>query len=88
MIVTNFRPKTSYLVVKKVSPNATAQTGFQVEENDDDFVIYAQVVTSSSSIYKPNDVVVFELVDSQSFRDGAEEYNFIHEDAILGTYTL
>jgi co-chaperonin GroES (HSP10) len=81
-----FSPRTGFIVTKKeVSRNTTA-TGLEVEENSDDFLVYAEVVVSGSSAYVPGDTVVYHVLDSQSFRDGADTYNVVQEGDVLGTY--
>ena len=87
MRVGQFVPVTGYVVTKKEDAGAAYASGFQIEENTDDFLVHAEVVVSSSSAYATGTCVVYHVLESQSFRDGADIYNLVNESDILGVYT-
>ncbi len=84
MRTSNIVPRTGYLITKK--EETVTKEGLEYEENTDDFLVYAQVVVSSSLNYSKGEFVIYHVIEAQEFGDGSLIYNFIHEDNILGTY--
>ena len=61
-------------------------SGILLEENTDDYVVHAKVVSSSSKLYKVDTNIIFHILDSESLRDGAKSYSLVHEDKVKGVY--
>jgi co-chaperonin GroES (HSP10) len=86
MKVSAFKPSPGYLVTKQEAEEVTSKSGFVTNENTDDFLVNGQVVSSADSRYNIKDVVVFHVIDVESFRDGSDTYYLVHADNIRGTY--
>jgi len=85
MKIDRIAPVKKFLIVKKEVDDAETASGFQVEENSDDFLVHGIVVHGTAD-FVPGTDVVFEAVYAQALRDGADEYLVIHEDDIIATY--
>jgi co-chaperonin GroES (HSP10) len=83
-------PREGYFVTKQY-PQTRKQdkTNFEVEENTDDFTVFAEVVHANPkklSTISKGDNIIFQPLEAQPFRDGDEVYYFIKEKYVLGTY--
>jgi len=87
MDVTKFVPKKGLLIVKSPVKDLKTESGFEVEENTDDFLVYAEVVASDDSNYSVGSFVVLHTLYTQEFRDGADVYMVVEIEDVLGTYT-
>lgn len=85
MNVQSFKPKAGYLVVQRSVPDEPSSSALQIEENTDDFLVTARVISDLSVLYPRNTEVVFEELFAQAFRDGSTVYYLIREDDIVGT---
>lgn len=86
MKVENFIPREGFIVVRKAVVDSVTDSGFEVEENSDDFLIHAEIVSSGSSDFIVGSHVVFHALEAQEFRDGSDTFLLVHSDYIVGTY--
>ena len=86
MKVSSITPREGFLIVKKSSIDTTTDSGFEVEENSDDLLVFAEVVSSSSADFPKSSFVVFQELYAQEFRDGSDSYLLLQEDDVVGTY--
>ena len=87
-MISKIVPGEGYLILKKNDLDTSTASGFEVEENTDDFLVYAEVKNSGSEEYTSGEGVIFNSIDAQEFRDGADTYILLHTDAVLGKYLL
>jgi len=65
---------------------ASTVSGIIVNENTDDFLVHAKVVNSASEMYPVGTGVIYHILDTESFRDGANAYSLVHESKVKGIY--
>jgi len=49
-------------------------------------LVHAEVINSSSKLYSVGTMVVYHVLDAETFRDGAKAYALLREEKIKGTY--
>lgn len=86
MKIEGITPREDFLIVKKFASDVATDSGFEVEENSDDLLVFAEVVKSGVSEFPPATYVVFHALEAQEFRDGSASYLLIHETDVLGVY--
>ena len=88
MNIDKFKPLPSLLIVKKPVTESKTESGFEVEENSDDFLVWAEIIKSGSPEYKSGEAIVFHALYTDEFRDGSDSYFLVHEDDIVGHYSI
>lgn len=92
MKVSAIRPLPNHLVVKVTSREVATKEGLILEENDNDLILYGQIVsTPSDSPYQLGEFVVFHALDNLLFsatdaEDKTCEFGFVKIENILARY--
>jgi len=74
------------LAVEQTPDEVETESGIVLSENTDDFLVHAEVINSSSKLYSVGTMVVYHVLDAETFRDGAKAYALLREEKIKGTY--
>lgn len=75
-----------YLIARKAVVDAKTDSGFEVEENSDDFLVHAEVVNSATEKISLGMFIIFHVLDAQEFRDGSDTYLLVRDEDVVGTY--
>ena len=75
-----------YLITKQGKEERETKGGILVVENEGDFLVHAEVVNSGVDEYPVGTRIVYHVLDSQDFRDGADSYSLVHKTNVRGTY--
>lgn len=90
MKIALMNPKEGWLIVKMHSSEQQTESGLVTTENDDEFVLYGEVVKGAVNL---GEHVLFHALDAQTFfaldqLEKSERFAFVKETAILGTYGI
>ena len=88
MNIQGVRPNPGYLVTQENESTVKTKSGVISTENTDDFLVYGKVVKSDSQRYPEGCMVIYHILDTESFRDGTLTFSIVHQDKIKGLYEL